>query len=352
MKKTPYSALPSYTRWSRAVAAPTAPLVDPVVNFPFRITPHDLVATAGSCFAQHIARRLGDAGMSHYVAEAGHSIGDANIHKRYNYGVFSARFGNIYTSRQLVQLFDRAHGQLKPVDDIWFENGRYFDPFRPAIQPGGFRSEQEFYNDRERHFSAVRTMLRKLDYFVFTLGLTECWHNTWDGVAYPNCPGTIAGEFDPEQHAMLNLTVDDVVRDLEGFISRLVSFNPSARLILTVSPVPLAATALDQHALVATTYSKAVLRVAAQTIADRHSNTAYFPSFEVITGSFSHAGYYADNLRDVTEAGVEHVMRLFFQHATDMANCSSPPQELQPEFIEDMKQVVEVICEEMSLDAG
>ena len=40
--------------------------------------------------------------------------------------------------------------------------------------------------------------------------------------------------------------------------------NPKARLVLTVSPVPLAATASGSHVLPATIYSKSVLRAAAQ----------------------------------------------------------------------------------------
>ena len=316
MIRHPYDSQPPHAKWSQAVGGLPPDRVDPVVRFPWTLSPSSLIATAGSCFAQHIARHLTGAGFRHWVAEAGHAIGQPEVAQEYNYGVFSARYGNIYTSRQLLQLFDRVHGRVVAVDDIWAENGRFIDPFRPTMEPGGYVSEAEYRHDRQRHYHSVRQMFAHLDVFVFTLGLTECWENVADGMVYPTCPGTIAGQFDPDRHRFRNLSVDDVVSDMTGFLARLAEINPKARVILTVSPVPLAATALDHHVLPATTHSKAVLRVAAEMVVQAHANVAYFPSFEIITGSFSRGGYYADNLRDITEAGVSHVMRLFMQHAT------------------------------------
>jgi GSCFA family len=287
----------------------------------------------------------------------GHPIGGAEVAALFNYGVFSARYGNLYTSRQLVQLFDRAYSRLLPHDDIWCENGRFVDPYRPAVEPGGYSSEREYRNDRERHFAAVRTMFEGLDYFVFTLGLTESWENRHDGTAYPLCPGTVAGQFDATEHVFRNLDVTDVVADVTGFLARLASVNSAARIILTVSPVPLAATALEQSVLVATTYSKSVLRVAADITARANAQVAYFPSYEVITGAYSRGRYYGDNLRDITKEGVDHVMRLFLQHATT-ENPHRTAETVAPRPVEvggfeaEMRSVVEVICEESSLDVA
>jgi hypothetical protein len=41
----------------------------------------------------------------------------------------------------------------------------------------------------------------------------------------------------------------------------------------------------------------------------------YFPSYEVITGAYTRGRYFAEDLRNVTEEGVSHVMRLFLSHA-------------------------------------
>lgn len=352
MSRHPYQSLPQHTRWSRSISSVPMTDVDPVADFPFRIRQFDKVATAGSCFAQHIARRLKASGYTYYVVEDGHPLGSDELKKEYGYGVFSARYANIYTTRQLVQLFRRAYGQFTPLDDYWYveASDTYLDPLRPAIQPSGFSTLDELHADRSQHLRAVREMFESLDYFVFTLGLTEAWTDARDGTVYPVCPGVAGGVFDPERHRLSNLSSSEVTSDLNWFIHSLAAVNPKAKVILTVSPVPLAATArADMHVLTATTYSKAVLRVAAEEIAQVHDHVAYFPSYEVITGNFSGGSYFAEDLRSVTESGVDHVMRLFFNHATDGAGLSASQEASasKPDnFLEKMSSVVAALCEE------
>ncbi len=353
MSYHPYRDLPQYTRWSRSVAPLAYNEIDPVGVFPFKISSTDKVATAGSCFAQHIARRLRVSGYTYYVVEDGHPLASDELKLSFNYGVFSARYANIYTTRQLVQLFKRAYAQFSPIEEVWYDNelDAYFDPLRPAIQPDGFSSLEELRTDRQQHLRAVRRMFETLDYFVFTLGLTEAWSDIRDGTVFPVCPGVAGGSFDPEIHEFRNFSVSDVAADLNWFIEALSRANPQAKVILTVSPVPLAATARpESHVLTATTYSKSVLRVAAEEVAASYPHVAYFPSYEIITGNHSRGRYFAEDLRSITEAGVDHVMRLFFKHATaapQEAGEPPPSSQTQPDsYLERMSNVVAALCEE------
>ena len=124
------------------------------------------------------------------------------------------------------------------------------------------------------------------------------------------------GEFDEAKHGFVNLTVADVVADLKEAIRYLRSKNPSCRVILTVSPVPLAATAINRSVLVSTAYSKSVLRVAAEEISAADPGISYFPSYEIITGHFNRGAYFAQDLRSVTEAGVNHCHARLFSPRT------------------------------------
>ncbi|MFN5820083.1 MAG: GSCFA domain-containing protein [Novosphingobium sp.] len=359
----PYATAPAHNFWRKSVASCDTALVDPVVNFPFKINHETKVATAGSCFAQHIARYLKDNGYNYYVTEPGHPLLPDSIKLKNNYGLFSARYGNIYTTRQLLQLVQRAYGAFSPIDDVWqCEDGSILDPFRPSAQPGGYISELEMRLDRRQHLSAVREMFENLDVFVFTLGLTECWVSRFDGAVYPICPGVEGGEFSEERYQFHNQSINEIVEDLTQFVVMLAIVNPKAEIILTVSPVPLAATARkDCHVLTATTYSKSVLRVAAETIAMKFEHIAYFPSYEIITGSFNRGSYFADDLRNVLEAGVSHVMRLFLKHATGVrvegpeCNPAKATETVETETSQTRsvalaQQLVEVECDEARLD--
>ena len=98
-----------------------------------------------------------------------------------------------------------------------------------------------------------------------------------------------------------------------AFHEILRSLNPAARMLLTVSPVPLIATASPEHVLVATTYSKCVLRAAAGSLAERLPDCHYFPSFEIIASHPSRAMFFDPDLRTVSDRGVDFVMEHFFR---------------------------------------
>ena len=349
----PYRSLPDSAYWRRAVAAKGAE-VDPLIgDFP-RIGRTDKVATAGSCFAQHVARHLAASGFNYLVTEQAHPIVNAEAARAAGYGMYTARYGNIYTTLQLVQLVDRAYGRFAPSEDIWIgSDGRsVVDPFRPTIQPGGFASEAEMRADRAQHFGHVREALETLDLMVFTLGLTEGWRSRIDGAAFPLCPGVAGGAFDPTAHEFYNARTGEVRLQIGAFVERLRAINPRARLILTVSPVPLAASASGNHVLPATIYSKSALRAAAQEAAEDLENVFYFPSYEIITGPQARGRFFAEDLREVTEEGVEHVMRVFLRHAAGL-EAPVPEQAAaasDEDFTASVAHWVETMCDEAMLD--
>ena len=352
----PYQSLPDSAFWRQSVADTQLPEVDPVVTTPFVLSRDDRIAAAGSCFAQHIGRYLAAANLQYLITEEAHPLADPETAKEFGYGVYTARFGNLYTARQLRQLFARAYGTFRPRDDVWREpDGSYVDPFRPRIQPKGFPTLAEYEADRAQHFACVRRAFETLNVLVFTLGLTECWVSRDDGAAYPLCPGVAGGTFDQERHQFHNFTVDEIVADLTGFMTDLRRVNPGARLILTVSPVPLIATASERHVLVATTYSKSVLRVAAEVVSRTVEGAAYFPAYEIVSGNYTRGRYFASDLRSVTEDGVRHVMSVFLRHYAGIELRTAAPTKTvraaDPTLAE-MERLVEVQCEEEALGNG
>jgi hypothetical protein len=310
----PYEGQPDYQRWRRAVAGVEPFNFDPVISTRFKIDQSQRVATAGSCFAQHISNRLSRIGFNYFVPEAGKHL-DADARKAQNYGVFSARFGNLYTTRQLLQLFQEAFGE-RQVSEVWEKGGRFVDPLRPQITAAGYATADEVRADRKTHLAAVRRMFEDCDIFVFTLGLTEAWQSREDGTVYPVAPGVSGGSFDPARHEFVNFGVMQVMSDLNEFLQRLKAINPAVKMILTVSPVPLIATYEPRHVLVSTTYSKSVLRVAAEEAIKKFDWIDYFPSFEIITGNYNKSAYYEDDFREVNSIGVDHAMRCFLKNYT------------------------------------
>jgi hypothetical protein len=348
----PYHGRPDYTFWRRSVAGPAPEDVDPVIEAPFLIGPEDRIATAGSCFAQHISRTLKRLGYRYLVTEPEPEGGGEN------YGVFPARFGNIYTVRQLRQTFDRVYAVFRPQDSVWSRaDGALVDPFRPQIQKEGFASEAELLADRKRHFACVRAMFEDCDVFIFTLGLTEAWLSTRDGAVFPVAPGVSGGEPGPD-YAFHNMDVEEMLADLRTFLRKLRMVNPNVRVILTVSPVPLVATYEPRHVLVSNTYSKAALRVVAEMIAREDPGVCYFPSYEMITGGHTRGRYFDEDLRSVTEEGVAHVMGVFERHflsrdgSVRKAAPASPKaaDSLSAKDQQRFSELAEIVCDEDAID--
>lgn len=307
----PYSALPDTAFWSRTVGAGSFDMNSvPAVTEGFVIHPEDKVVSAGSCFAQHLARLLPTRGFRYLVTETGP--------EERLFGVYPARFGNIYTVRQLRQLFERAYGLFEPEVEAWRWGDRWVDPFRPNVEPQGFATPDALRADRMSHLAAVRRMFEQCDVFVFTLGMTEAWVSDADGAVFPLAPG-VHGEPDGSATCHFhNFSVPEMVDDLQCFVHRLRLLNPSVKLVLSVSPVSIAATYEPRHVLVSNSYTKAALRVVADMVVRGDARASYFPSYECAAGHHTAGRYFQPDMRHITADGVRDVVdyftRLYLTH--------------------------------------
>lgn len=356
---SPYSSLAPRHFWKRAVSRRAPEAIAELWQPKFLFAPDDRIATAGSCFAQHISRYLRARNAAVLDVEpAPPGLSAANAVK-YGYGIYSARYGNIYTVRHLLQLAQEAVGRFAPADAVWERDGRFFDALRPGIEPAGLPSAEAVRRHRVQHLGRVRRLLSEADIFIFTLGLTEAWTHKASGTVYPTAPGTIAGSYAPEVHGFRNFDFVEVYEDFVKFRRWAMKRNPDMKFLLTVSPVPLAATASDRHVLVATTYSKAVLRAAAGKLAQTFENVDYFPSFDLLTSAVSRGAFYSEDARQITEEGVEAVMRIFFQAQPAIAegivaDASEKPLEEEEEASDEGRvpgSAAQVVCEDVLLDA-
>ncbi|MBV8581182.1 MAG: GSCFA domain-containing protein, partial [Candidatus Eremiobacteraeota bacterium] len=170
----------------------------------------------------------------------------------------------------------------------------------------------------------------------------EAWYRVDDGAVFPLAPGVRAAGDDGAAYGFRNFSVDEVVGELEALLQRLARVNANARVVLTVSPVPLVATCEPRHVLVSSTASKAILRAAVDEIVRRHAEVAYFPSYEIVTGAFNRGAYFGTDLRSPTAEGIDHVMRVFFAHCADGTPRPAPNIRLSDEIARDM----DVVCDE------
>ena len=358
MVSNPYTVLPQEAYWKPAVAQSDHTFLESIYKPKFTLRKDAKIATAGSCFAQHITKQLKSKGFNVLDVEQPPLGLPEDKHSKYGFSMYSARYGNIYTARQLCQLAEEVSGQFSPEDLVWEKDGRYFDSQRPAVEPEGLDSPEEVVAHRKYHLARVKHMFQTMDVFIFTLGLTEGWVHAPTGTVYPIAPGVIAGSFDPNVHTFKNFNSREIRSSLLQFcqiVRSLRTENKVFRVLLTVSPVPLTATASGNHILLANTYSKSCLRAVAQELRDEKSFIDYFPSYEIITNPSARSAFYQDNLRSVRPEGVEVVMSHFFSSLPPSLRRDKPAdssmEAREPSSNESSADDDNIQCEEALLEA-
>ena len=220
----PYADLPPERFWRTGVAQDWQSTLDTVYKKRFSIHPSDVIVTAGSCFAQHITRELKQHSFALLDLEPAPEGLPVDQHERYGYSLYSARYGNIYTPKQLVQLTAEAFGRRPMRVLSWQRGDHWVDALRPSIEPDGFGSIAELTAHRRHHLHCVRDCLERMDVFIFTLGLTEAWRDRMTGSVLPVAPGVVAGEYDPKAVRFVNFGIRQTLKALERFLRLLKEY--------------------------------------------------------------------------------------------------------------------------------
>ncbi len=337
MAKNPYETQSPMSFWSTGVRAPLDQGLDLSIAPSLSKVSKDMaICSAGSCFAQYVGSEFSERGFNYLKS-------DFSGHRIESFGV-----GNVYTTTQMRQWIDFALGNRAWSDLSTYEGSDgFYDYLLPHLP--SLSSRDQIEQRRQSLGQEILCHLTSAGLFVFTLGLTETWRND-DQDVYPTCPGTIVGEFNADAHFFENMQVQNVVDDLEAIERLLRKINPELKLLLTVSPVPLTATATSEHVITATTRSKSILRAAVSEYVDGSKITDYFPSYELVTHNTVGDWRFDENLRSISKKGVDFVMAHAFgrKPQTNSKPASAQNNDTVPVC---MAEQDETHCEEEMLEA-
>ena len=342
MKNNPYKNIPIRCHWKSAFAPEVA---RPFLNLSdnkdgISITKSDPLLALGSCFATHVERFLRRSGFN-FIQSNEQDMNFGELHK----GAYSSAqlIGNVYTSRQAKQLITNSLGETLPNDSYIYENNKYFDPLRPSIYPSGFDKVEIMKKARTIMLEEFRKALLGCNWLIITIGLTEVWLSENDGVAFPICPSIIGSYSEPITKHILKY--DEVLNDLKSISFKLSKVNPKCKIIFTVSPVHLNATFRNQHVFKASIHSKSVIRAAIEEVVNDCHNTIYFPSYEIINFPGMQHRFLSEDLRNVSEKGVDTVMNYFLRNFTSTNSKSIEDYSKKIEN-KDMFFDSNIVCEE------
>jgi hypothetical protein len=140
---------------------------------------------------------------------------------------------------------------------------------------------------------------------IMTLGLVEVWFDRKTETYLNVAPRPQLVRREADRFEMHVLSFEETFGFLNDAIELLRRHaRTEKQIILTVSPVPLAATNRPTDVILANTYSKSMLRVATESACEKYPFVTYFPSYESIVHADRKIAF-GDDMRHVTSEMVE-----------------------------------------------
>jgi hypothetical protein len=196
-------------------------------------------------------------------------------------------------------------------------------------------------------------MIETMDVFVFTFGHTETWRHKKDGAILQLAPGVAGGDWDQNIYEFYNMSVSEVIRDFLAAVDRIRAVNPKVRIVLSVSPVGIIATYENRHVIESNSAVKAILRAAADEIKRSRPDIAYFPSYDLATVSPNVSWYYRNDTRKITSFGIDHTMRVFFEHFTEKASSAqNTVARVKIDVASEAETSSKVVCDEEAIETA
>lgn len=156
----------------------------------------------------------------------------------------------------------------------------------------------------------TKKMFDETDVFILTFGLSEIWYDEPTGnVFWRTIP---KDAYDPERHKFRVSTVEENKSNMRKIYDLIRKHRPDAKIIFTLSPIPLQATFRDNSCMTSNAVSKGVLRVAIDELYRELREEGvlhYWPSYELITDAFGQP--YKDDRRHPKDEVLDFIMMLF-----------------------------------------
>lgn len=232
----------------------------------------------GSCFSDSMGQKLGG----------------------YKFPVDINPFGVIYNPASISSSIEiLIDNKIFTEEDISFANGRWFS----------FYHHSDFSHwDKDKcldlinvSISASHENLKTAHYLFITLGTSWVFKLKKNNRVVSNCHKLPAYEFTRHR-----LNVEDIASTLQFSLARLQKFNPSLKVIFTVSPIRHWKDGAYGNQL-----SKAALLLAVERILETNQNCSYFPSYEIMMDELRDYRFYDADMLHISLVAVDYIFEQF-----------------------------------------
>jgi len=244
----------------------------------FKITHACRIAMQGSCFAENMALKFRNAGFS----------------------IDSNPFGIAYNPLSLSQNLNRLLDNSAFKENELIKDKDLYHSFSHHSRFSGADVNEVLSGINSRMEQSL-SFLRTANLLIITFGTAYVYRLQSNGNVVSNCHKLSAKFFSYKR-----LTIDEIVREWNDLIVCLQRFNPSLKILFTVSPIRHWKNGAHENQL-----SKSILLLSVDELVRNHSHCFYFPAYEILLDDLRDYRFYAEDMFHPSSQAIDYVWDKF-----------------------------------------
>lgn len=242
----------------------------------FKINYNDNLLFIGSCFSENVS----------------------NILAKRKFNVLSNPFGIIYNPISVFNNLSNAIEKKQFSENDLFQHQEIWSSF-------DFHSDMSASNKNEvlkninTQIGLTHKFLKSTKFLFITLGTAWVYEKENNIVA--NCHKVASAEFNKRL-----LSVDEIIKNTNEFISKIQEFNSEIKIIFTISPV--------RHlrdGFIENNQSKATLHLAIKDICEQNNSVEYFPAYEYVLDDLRDYRFYKEDYLHPNSLAIKYILEKF-----------------------------------------
>jgi hypothetical protein len=299
-------------------------LISPPSCHSFPISQKDKVFLIGSCFTEHIGKKLANSGF--HILQNPHGI--------------------LFDPLSIERAFQDYIGCHKYSESDLFLHQEIYRSWNFHSEFSDI-SVSETLEKMNNSIETANTFLISASVVIVTLGSSFVYYNLKNELYVSNCHKASASDFRKEM-----VSIENSTNALNSIIDIISKFNPTAKIIFNISPVR-----HIRDGVVENNRSKARLLEALHSIID-NAKTFYFPSYELVIDVLRDYRFYDIDMVHPNFLATETVFEFFsekyfdaetFKIAEEMRNINisrshrsqNPNTEAHKSFLKNLESKVE-----------
>lgn len=243
-----------------------------------KIDHNSKLITLGSCFSEHIGKKL------------------ANACFEVESNPFGVLFNPVSIRNSLVDLLD----DKKYTQEDLFTNNSLWNSFSHSTLFSSVDQDICLQNINTR-LDVAAAILKEADFILITFGTAWVYELKEEGRVVANCHKLPAEKF-----IRRRLSVEDIVNDYSDLLNKIKAINPKIEVIFTVSPVRHWKDGAHENNI-----SKGILHLAIDNLIKQFDFLHYFPAYEILLDELRDYRYYAEDMLHPSEQAVKYIWERF-----------------------------------------